>query len=1366
MEGRATPPAPRSPTRSQVVEREVEEMAAKRREMDELESALKAKSESLDARVSRLRVSAEKQRSAGRARRTPVPSRSPASSRAPASPRSPASSRRGRPVATPSASPRPWTPGGAEPRPSPGAARPLPAAGAGDAAAAKWASLSSEIDDALGAAAARPPAAAAPPPRPAEPAAARQTALADEVRRAAARGRELAKKLKAADVEGERRATEGRQLAALCSSVEQRQRAMLDQADRLAAQERQLAARLAAVVAQQDRPDDGDDDDFSAGDRPFAAATLVEAAALLEPRRDALATRAAREPERPGAAPSRLERAWLGALRAEIAAVDAVGPSIAALWPPPSTAGAEPASAPPWARPAGGLAAPRWDARAPSADELFDETLCALASTRALRAGALGRGDGAAFGGACVVVDVCGVDALRDETTDRFQNTRGEGGLPEWGGGAAAPAAPPGASRVREAAAGAEELAALDEARSRALELLRRPEADGSAALDARWAAVDGVYAAAAAALAAAGGDVVRVTTSGALVAFFRDDRGVDGAVAAAALSALALCASEGPVAGACEAAGLPSVRCAVAAGQLRVSEVALGPDEIRLVPSGAALEAATRALAVGGGEIGDVVATVDAKARLLKRGWPKAAFEPEDFAARGKFTTLVRARKPPPPPRGPATTKERGPLRAALVAAPSPVARSGVRSRVPLLAREDAAAPGDPRRVHGTPAGASGCTIVCAKVVVAGGLTQATRDGAAKAVSRGVRGFGGRVVDVAASDDWITICAAFFAEPPLRASAGRGAAAALAVDYALTALETAARMTWGVGAASGLGLRKTCGRPDAGKAHFVTSTAIAAAMALANGAASKVNWAALDARHAHDGAAPRVLCDEATQRAARKQTVALPLPYFPRGADFSGDAPDDSAAAAAALKGPHLASPWGAKRAVGFSRDGHFMLLPAAEAPELVSGLDADTPRCVSCPAPLLRAVSDQRGGDDHHVLLDDPLGDLAPKAKQLAKRAFALAFGHCRAADDGAPPAGPGGRREPRAAAAPLGRSAFAKLLPALLGAGSYDDALADALWARSGGDAATATDLARAWARFPRDEGEDDGNGSLLLLGDAYEALRARCADVPRTARRDLLAAVDALPPPHQLLLRAAAVAAGCGDVGLLRAALAPTPPGAPGVGGFEAFGASCDRSGFPAGEETFDAVLDGLAELGFIAVDRARAAFSFPDALLHDAVLDSTPAKRKRALHAFLAKRLRSAQRRHADAPGGEERAAVALAHHAVGAGDAELACEAAAGLAALGGATFVAAFATVAVLGAPAPAQSLDVPLAPDEALAPRRATALLASLPAYRGALDALRAAQVATTLLKAADKFLAKLKLPATDDADPADFEAGGALA
>ncbi|KAH8055517.1 hypothetical protein JL721_10247 [Aureococcus anophagefferens] len=577
MEGRATPPAPRSPTRSQVVEREVEEMAAKRREMDELESALKAKSESLDARVSRLRVSAEKQRSAGRARRTPR--------------------RRGRGRRRRGAA--------AEPRR--GAA--LPAAGAGDAAAAKWASLSSEIDDALSAARA---ARARPPP--AEPAAARQTALADEVRRAAARGRELASKLKAADVEGERRATEGRQLAALCESVEQRQRAMLDQADRLAAQERQLAARLAAVVAQQDRPDDGDDDDFAAGDRPFAAATLVEAAAL--------------------------------------------------------------------------------------------------SSRGATRAG----------------------------------------------------------------------------------------------------------------------------------------------------------------------------------------------------------------------------------------------------------------------------------------------------------------------RR----------------------GLTQATRDGAAKAVSRGVRGFGGRVVDVAASDDWITICAAFFAEPPLRASAGRGAAAALAVDYALTALETAARMTWGVGAASGLGVRKTCGRPDAGKAHFVTSTAIAAAMALANGAASK--------------------------RAARKQTVALPLPYFPRGADFSGDAPDDSAAAAAALKGPHLASPWA--KEPWASRDGHFMLLPAAEAPEL------------------------------------------------------------------------------------------------------------------------------------------------------------------------------------------------------------------------------------------------------------------------------------------------------RRHADAPGGEERAAVALAHHAAGAGDAELACEAAAGLAALGGATFVAAFATVAVLGAPAPAQSLDVPLAPDEVLAPRRATALLASLPAYRGALDALRAAQVATTLLKAADKFLAKLKLPATDDADPADFEAGGALA
>ncbi|KAH8061305.1 hypothetical protein JL720_13412 [Aureococcus anophagefferens] len=580
MEGRATPPAPRSPTRSQVVEREVEEMAAKRREMDELESALKAKSESLDARVSRLRVSAEKQRSAGRARRTPVPSRSPASSRAPASPRSPASSRRGGPWRRrPS---RAWAPGGAEPRPSPGAARPLPAAGAGDAAAAKWASLSSEIDDALSAA--RPPA-----------------------RGAAARPRSPRRRGRRPSPTSA--ATEGRQLAALCESVEQRQRAMLDQADRLAAQERQLAARLAAVVAQQDRPDDGDDDDFAAGDRPFAAATLVEAAALLEPRRDALATRAAREPERPGAAPSRLERV-----------------------------------------------------------------------------------------------------ARRCEPKSRPSTPSGQhaaGGL-QWGGGAAAPAAPPGASRVREAAAGAEELAALDEARSRALELLRRP---GRVRGAARWAAVDGVYAAAAAALAAAGGDVVRVTTSGAL---------------------------------------------------LRVSEVALGPDEIRLVPSGAALEAA-RALAVGGGEIGDVVATVDAKARLLKRGWPKAAFEPEDFAARGKFTTLVRARKPPPPPRGPASTKA------------GPAARG-------------------PRR-RAEPAG---------PVVVAGGLTQATRDGAAKAVSRGVRGFGGRVVDVAASGDWITICAAFFAEPPLRASAGRGAAAALAVDYALTALETAARMTWGVGAASG----------------------------------------------------------------------------------------------------------------------------------------------------------------------------------------------------------------------------------------------------------------------------------------------------------------------------------------------------------------------------------------------------------------------------------------------------------------------------------------------------------------------------------------------------------------------------------
>ncbi|KAH8045732.1 alpha-tubulin binding protein [Aureococcus anophagefferens] len=331
-----------------------------------------------------------------------------------------------------------------------------------------------------------------------------------------------------------------------------------------------------------------------------------------------------------------------------------------------------------------------------------------------------------------------------------------------------------------------------------------------------------------------------------------------------------------GPVAGACEAAGLPSVRCAVAAGQLRVAEVALGPDEIRLVPSGA--EAAARA--VGGGEIGDVVATVDAKARLLKRGWPKAAFEPEDFAARGKFTTPSRAsrRRRAARPR-----RRRGPLRAALVAAPSPRARSGVRSRVPLLAREGAA-PGDQRRVHGTPARV-GLHDRLRQGGGRRGLTQATRDGA-KAVSRGVRGFGGAS---SASRRPTTGLPSAPRSSPSRRCARRRAAARrrLAVDYALTALETAARMTWGVGAV----------------------------------------------------------------------------------------------------------------------------------------------------------------------------------RAKQLAKRAFALAFGHCRAADDGAPPAGPGGRREPRGR--PRSGGPRSRLLPALLGAGSYDDALADALWARSGGDAATATDLARVGA-----------------------------------------------------------------------------------------------------------------------------------------------------------------------------------------------------------------------------------------------------------------------------------------------------------
>ena len=91
-----------------------------------------------------------------------------------------------------------------------------------------------------------------------------------------------------------------------------------------------------------------------------------------------------------------------------------------------------------------------------------------------------------------------------------------------------------------------------------------------------------------------------------------------------------------------------------------------------------------------------------------------------------------------------------------------------------------------------------------------------------------------------------------------------------------------------------------------------------------------------------------------------------------------------------------------------------------------------------VKCPPALLRAICDQRGGEHHHLLLDDPLDDLRPAPRRLARRAFALAFHAVRRPDGFSDDvhhhhkSGPLGAAV--AASAPLPRSAFAALLPAL--------------------------------------------------------------------------------------------------------------------------------------------------------------------------------------------------------------------------------------------------------------------------------------------------------------------------------------------
>ena len=99
--------------------------------------------------------------------------------------------------------------------------------------------------------------------------------------------------------------------AALCARTEAAARDVAARAAQLAAAERALSARLDAAVSV---PDDGGGGD----DAPFTASTLLEALEVLAARKSVLVSRARGERR----APSRVERAWLETLRAEVALLE------------------------------------------------------------------------------------------------------------------------------------------------------------------------------------------------------------------------------------------------------------------------------------------------------------------------------------------------------------------------------------------------------------------------------------------------------------------------------------------------------------------------------------------------------------------------------------------------------------------------------------------------------------------------------------------------------------------------------------------------------------------------------------------------------------------------------------------------------------------------------------------------------------------------------------------------------------------------------------------------------------------------------------------------------------------------------------
>ena len=212
--------------------------------------------------------------------------------------------------------------------------------------------------------------------------------------------------------------------------------------------------------------------------------------------------------------------------------------------------------------------------------------------------------------------------------------------------------------------------------------------------------------------------------------------------------------------------------------------------------------------------------------------------------------------------------------------------------------------------------------------------------------------------------------------------------------------------------------------------------------------------------------------------------------------------------------------------------------------------------------------------------------------------------------------------------------------------------------------------------------------------------YRGLRERATAVPRILRRQKVGSVEALAEGPRAVLKAVA----CGGTRAI---------------------ADVASLVFGAADVDVGAALRELLEKGFLEGD-ADGGACVADPLLHDAVLDATPVAKRRAAHVVAARALRDAVR----AGAASDDDVVALAHHASGADDADLCADAAALVGARGGLDLVLAT-----------APRCDLPCA--EPLSARRALALALADPGGRRALDAVRAARVAATVLRAVERLV-----------------------